>query len=112
MFFGVASLWGYRCGDTGCNECGNAGCGGGCLSLGGGCDSCDGGCDSCCGSGLAVGSEVYESDGQVIRLVVPTPAPEIVDAGHGDSHYIPHRTRRIFRARPEVAEGEIESIEY
>ena len=112
VFFGVASLWGYRCGDTGCNECENAGCTGGCGVSDGCCDSCDGGCDSCCGSGLATSGEVYESDGQVVRMVEPTPARQIIGPAPSESHYVPHRSRRIFRARPEVAEGEIESIEY
>ena len=84
----------------------------GCGVSDGCCDSCDGGCDSCCGSGLAASGEVYESDGQVVRMVEPTPARQIIGSAPSESHYVPHRSRRIFRARPEVAEGEIESIEY
>ena len=112
IFFGAVSLWGYRYGDSGCDGCGHGGCDGGCLPV----DRCDGacgdGCDSCCGSGLAVESEIYEGDGQVIQMVEPAPSQQIVEVYPQDSHYIPHRTKRIFRARPDVASGEPGSIEY
>ncbi len=103
VFSGVASLWGYRC-DSGCGDCGEATCDGGCgafLSLGGGCDAgCDG-CDSCC------------SPGDLVHVAIePTPAKKIVEAAPAEKPYTPHRTRKIFRKRPDVAEGPPKSSDY
>ena len=101
VFDGVASLWGYRCGDTGCDSgcdtgcdsCGTTGCGG-CGVATPSCGSSCGGCDSCrTGGGLVE----YHTE--------PTPAKQIVEAVPSGEHYRPSRTKKIFRARPSIASG-------
>ncbi len=101
IFSGVASLWGYRCGDE-CCGCGDTSCGGCDHAAGGGCGPSCGGCDSCC----QAGGEVLHVTGE------PTPAAEIVEAGPAEAPYKPSRTRKIFRARPSVASGPPQAIDY
>ena len=104
VFAGVASLWGYRCGDDGCDDgcdCGVSSCGGCGIAESGCCgDACDG-CDSCCGAG-----EVLHVTGH------PTPAPEVVEATPTAVPYRPSRVRKIFRARPNIAEGPPRASDY
>ena len=106
VFSGVKSLWGYRCGDDGCNSCDVAGCDGGCVSYGG-CG--DGTCDGCsdCGSGLVVIGREPMGQETIVKITnEPTPARQIAEAIPGVIHEpYPHRTRRIFKAR--TADGEL-----
>jgi len=102
VFDGIASLWGYRC-DSGCDDCGNSACGGGCgLAVSSGCDSSCGGCDSCYGA----------SDGLMHITAEPTPAKQIVEAVPADAPFKPQRTRKIFQPRPSVAAGPPQSSDY
>ena len=56
--------------------------------------------------------EVPQSDGQVMRIVEPTPAGRVIMAQPSDSRYQPHQSREIFRDRQNVASGDEESFEY
>lgn len=103
VFDGFATLWGYRC-DPPCDGCGSASCAGGCdaiSSIACGGSSC-GGCDTCGGGG-----EVLH-----ITNAQPTPAKQIVEATPMHEEYHPQRTRKIFRARPDVASGPPQASDY
>jgi hypothetical protein len=56
--------------------------------------------------------EVPQADGQVMRIVEPTPAGRVIVAQPSDSRYQPHQSREIFRDRQSVANGDEESFEY
>jgi hypothetical protein len=56
--------------------------------------------------------EVPQADGQVLRIVEPTPAGRVIVAQPSDSRYQPHHSREIFRDRQNVANGNDESFEY
>ena len=102
VFSGIASLWGYRCGDCpppACG-CGNVSCGG-CdgVALGG----CDGvACDGCDGCGVSHGTYLSGE---------PTPA-EVIEIAPAEKPFQPERTRKIFRARPSIAEGPPQASDY
>jgi len=115
VFGGFPTLWGYRYRGDGCDGCGSADCGGGCDVICSGCDSCDGGCAECLG--IPIETEIHptvvpEDDGQVMRIIEPTPAGRVIISGPRDSRYQPHRSREIFQNRQEVAIGDEESIDY
>ena len=115
VFSGFPSLWGYRYRSDGCDGCGSADCGGGCHATHSGCDSCDGGCAECLGMPMETEihlPEVPKADGQVIRIIEPTPAGKVIVSSPHDSRYQPHRSREIFRNRQEFAIGDDESVEY
>ncbi len=114
VFSGFRSLWGYRCDagcdtgcDVGCGDCGDVGCDGGCGLAVAGCGSSCGGCDSCHG-GIS-----YGGTSELVRVIPePTPAKRIVEAGPSEAPYTPHRTRKIFKARPNVASGPPQASDY
>ncbi len=110
IFDGFHSLWGYRC-DAGCTECGSAACGGGCGLAHSAC--CDTGCDSCVGCGPSCnGCDTCHGGGLVQIQSDPTPAKQIVRANPEDAPYKPHRTRKIFQPRRDVAAGPPQSSDY
>lgn len=132
VFSGIKSLWGYRI-DNGCDDCGNSGCGGGCCApepscgaLGGlscGCeDVCSGGCDGggcevSCGMEATCGFEVgsqsacgscssCQGGGDGIHYVSSEPVlSEPIDPSMISRPYQPHRTKKIFRPKTNVAGG-------
>lgn len=113
IFDGFASLWGYRC-EPPCDHCGAASCDGLCQSHG--CDDQCTGCDSCHGGpgyvdsgqqGIVIGNDVVK-----ITAQPPTPAKRIVNAAPTQKTFVPERQRRIFRRRPNVAEGTSTAAEY
>lgn len=126
MFNGIASLWGYRCGDCGCGDtscggcdaggCDSGGCGCGESSCDGGCDAscgCESGCDSCCdspGTMMNEGEVIYQS-GETHLSRAPTPA-EVIEVMPAEMPYKPSRTRKIFRTRPSLAEGPPRASDY
>lgn len=134
VFSGVASMWGYRCGDCGCGDTGCGGCDascgcetgtcdsgcdscGGCeascgCDSGGGCDASCGGCDSCGGvSGGMSGDVIYEPSMPPPMSGQPTPA-NVIDVLPAETSYQPQRTRKIFRTRPALAEGPPRAADY
>lgn len=93
IFSGFATIWGYRC-EPLCDDCGVASCG---------CDGAvvmDHGCDSGCTGCATCGIEPSETMGM---RVVPTPAETIVETVPSEVHYVPERSRKIFRPRPSIA---------
>jgi hypothetical protein len=126
VFDGLASLWGYRC-DTGCDDCGDSSCDGGCGpapscgALGGlacGCEgSCDGGCEASCGMEATCGFEVGSNSacgdcasctggGDGIHYVSSEPIySEPIADSMISQPYQPHRAKKIFRPKSNVAGG-------
>ena len=113
VFDGVASLWGYRCGDQGCG-CGDTSCGGDCgtgFSCGDG--ACGGGDCLACNTDSHINDTQITSrnggshnDSEVYISGEPTPSGNddiIVESQPSQTPYKPHRERKIFRAKPEFA---------
>lgn len=123
VFAGIRTLWGYRY-DGGCDSCGDASCGcDGAPACGpscGGCDACghhDASCgmeqevacgveyDASCGMESLAMEGIPTTDDRVVRIITePTPAKKINPAQSGLRPY-PQDTPRIFKARPQVANG-------
>ncbi len=121
VFAGVKTIWGYRC-DDGCGTCGEVDCG---------CDAppaCEPacGCDSCIQQEATCGIDYEASCGldslqmgglpmgndRVVRMTTkPTTARVITPAQPGLRPY-PQDTPRIFKARKDVAEGDLDRGAY
>lgn len=125
VFDGFASLWGYRC-DSGCDSCGESSCGGcgpepSCGALGGlecGCDGCcDGGCEVSCGMEATCGFEVGSSSAcggcsscsggnEGFHYAGSEPVlSEPISENMISQPYQPHRAKKIFRPKANVAGG-------
>lgn len=123
---GIASLWGYRCGDCAPPRCGcgDVSCGGcdGAVGPGCGIESC-GGCDACCAEpvcGIEPACGIESCDGCDACCAtgssgylsgVPTPA-DVVEIKPAEEPYKPSRTRKIFRSRESIAEGPPKATDY
>lgn len=122
VFAGVKTIWGYRCNDGcgGCDRCGEVACGCEAGPSCQGCDACTGHDATCgfehevacgvdydvtCGTESYVGSGIPIVDDRVVRIITePSPAREVTAARPALRPY-PQGTRRIFKARSDVANG-------